>query len=323
MTGSRSQIDPELQPALDQMKQALGSTSLDFNDLNAARQIHAALTRQAIDESKEIPGMLFERQSIHDVDLDIDVRVETYRPASTQEVLPAILYIHGGGYVSGTADQAQAKLAEWAASLKAFVVSVDYRLAPEHPFPAGLHDCFAVLRWLFEYAGGLHLDPHKIIVAGDSAGGGLAAGLALYARDHSEIPIAMQLLVYPMLDHTNVEPADNKRADTVIWSRENNRFGWQAYLGSGVEPEMMPYAVPATADNLYGLPPAFIPVGDQDLFLRENQVYAERLRESGVEAECRVYPGGYHAFANLAPEAAVSRKFTQDIHQALRTAISQ
>ena len=199
------------------------------------------------------------------------------------------------------------------------VVSVEYRLAPEHPFPAPVEDCYAALKWLATHTGELGVAPSRIAIGGASAGGGLAAGLALLTRDRAEVELAFQLLIYPMIDDRNVAPASGTLPDTFVWTRENNLMGWRAYLGR--EPggaDVSPYAAAARADDLAGLPPAYIPVGDLDLFLDENIEYAQRLLAAGVPTELHIYPGGYHGFNGFAPDADIAQRFNNERDEALR-----
>ena len=315
-------LDPELRVAIQQFAEMLGGTALDLSDLPSARSIGAAMGAQALAAAPARPSVEIENKTIHDEELGIDVHLRAYRPTTADSLQAAILFIHGGGYVLGSVDQAQAKLSAWCEELGVFIVSVSYRLAPEFPFPAALYDCFAVLKWLSEYAPSLDVNAERIAVVGESAGGGLAAGLALYARDHSDIKIALQVLVYPMLDHTNIDQASGDDSDTYIWSRENNRIGWNAYLGGEVGADMLQYAAPSTANNLEGLPPAYIPVGDLDLFLEENKEYARRLTAAPVENTLKIYQGGFHAFSSLAPDAQISKQFDQDLFSAIRQGLS-
>jgi acetyl esterase/lipase len=277
---------------------------------------------QALAAAPARPSVKIESKTIHDEELGIDVQLRTYRPTTADSSQAAILFIHGGGFVLGSVDQAQAKLSAWCEELGVFIVSVAYRLAPEFPFPAALHDCFAALKWLSDYAPSLEVNAERIAVVGESAGGGLAAGLALYARNHSDIKLALQVLIYPMLDHTNTAPASGENSDTYIWSRENNRVGWNAYLGDEVSADMLQYAAPSTAENLERLPPAYIPVGDLDLFLEENKEYARRLTAAPVESTLKIYQGGFHAFSSLAPDARISKQFDLDLLNAIRLGLS-
>jgi acetyl esterase/lipase len=199
------------------------------------------------------------------------------------------------------------------------VASVEYRLAPEHPFPAPVEDCYAALKWLSARSAELGVNRSRIAVGGASAGGGLAAGLALLTRDRAEVEVTFQLLIYPMIDDRNVAPASETVPDTFVWTRENNRMGWRAYLGR--EPggaDVSPYAAAARATDLTGLPPAYIPVGDLDLFLDENITYAQRLLAAGVPTELHVYPGAFHGFNGFVPSAEISRRFNADRDSALK-----
>jgi len=200
-------------------------------------------------------------------------------------------------------------------------VSVEYRLAPEHPFPAPVEDCYAVLKWLATHATELGVEQNRIAIGGASAGGGLAAGLALLARDRAEVNVAFQLLIYPMIDDRNVAQANETVPDTLLWSRENNLIGWQSYLGGEPGGEDVPaYAAAFRATDLTGLPPTYIPVGELDLFLHENIAYAQRLLQAGVPTELHVYPGAYHGFDIFAPNSDVGQRFTADRNHVLKRA---
>jgi acetyl esterase/lipase len=202
------------------------------------------------------------------------------------------------------------------------VVSVEYRLAPEHPFPAPVEDCYAALKWLSTYSSELGVEKTRIAIGGASAGGGLAAGLALLARDRAEVAVTFQLLIYPMIDDRNVAPASESTPDTLVWSRENNLIGWRSYLGQ--EPggeDVSPYAAASRAADLSGLPRAYIVVGELDLFLNENVEYAQRLLEAGVPTELHVYPGVYHGFEGLAADADVSQRSVAERDRVLKRAL--
>ncbi|BCO38192.1 alpha/beta hydrolase [Mycobacterium heckeshornense] len=226
--------------------------------------------------------------------------VRLHRPAGVTEPAPALLWIHGGGYVLGTARQDDRLCRRFARALGITVAAVDYRLAPEHPYPAPLEDCYSALTWL---AGLPAVDPARVAIGGASAGGGLAAALALLARDRGEITPCLQLLAYPMLDDRSA--AAPKDPNYRLWSPASNRFGWAAYLG-GADPQL---AVPARREDLTGLPPAWIGVGTHDLFHDEDLAYAERLARAGVPCHVEVVPGAFHGFDLLVPKAQVSRDF--------------
>ncbi|MCV7187576.1 alpha/beta hydrolase [Mycolicibacterium thermoresistibile] len=214
----------------------------------------------------------------------------------------AMLWIHGGGYVIGCAAQDDALCRRYARELDVTVAAVDYRLAPENPYPIPLEDCYAALLWLTRLP---TVDPQRVVIAGGSAGGGLAAALALLARDRGEVAPVAQLLVYPMLDDRTLHRTDLDHPGLRLWNQSSNRFGWSAYLGDA-DPEV---AVPARQTDLAGLPPAWIGVGTYDLFHDEDLAYAERLRAAGVPCEVEVVPGAFHGFDAIAPRAGVSRQF--------------
>ncbi|HEX2286763.1 MAG TPA: alpha/beta hydrolase [Mycobacterium sp.] len=243
------------------------------------------------------------------------VGVRLFRPAGATSPGPALLWIHGGGYVIGAAAQDDVLCRRFARELGATVASVDYRLAPEHPYPAPLEDCYSALTWL---AGLPSVDPARVAIGGASAGGGLAAALALLARDRGEIPVAAQLLVYPMLDDRTVERDGLDNPGHRLWNQSSNKFGWAAYLGDADRDE----AVPARREDLGGLPPAWIGVGTLDLFHDEDLAYAERLQAAGVPCRVEVVDGAFHGFDGIAPKAEVSQSFFNSQCALLREAFA-
>ena len=251
---------------------------------------------------------------------DPDVLVRVYSPPKSATPRPCCYWIHGGGYIFGSIDMSDARCVQTAEFLDCIVVSVEYRLAPEHPFPAPLDDCYAGLAWTAAHADELGIDPERIAIAGQSAGGGLAAALALLVRDRGEIPLCFQMLIYPMIDDRNTTPSSH--LVTKVWTRETNLLGWRCYLGHepGID-GVSPYAAAARAEDLRGLAPAFIGVGTLDVFRDENIDYAGRLLAAGVPTELHVYPGAPHGFEGLAPQAEVSQRFSRDIAEALRRAM--
>lgn len=218
-------------------------------------------------------------------------RVVLYERPDRVRPSGALLWIHGGGYVIGAPEGDHELCSRIALELGVLVVNVDYRLAPEHPFPAGLDDCFTALRWLHDQAGSLGVDPELVAVGGASAGGGMAASLAQMAHDSGGPAVSFQLLVYPMLDDRTVQ----RPVDALVWNNRSNAFAWGAYLGHQAgQPDDRAWAVPARRADLAGLPPAWIGVGDIDLFHDEDVEYARRLQEAGVPCELHVEPGMYH-----------------------------
>ena len=238
-----------------------------------------------------------------------DVKVIICRPAAQTGPLPAILDIHGGGYVMGSAAMMTASNQMLAAEIGCVVVSVDYRLAPDTAHPGPLEDCYAALKWLHDEAATLLVDPQRIALSGQSAGAGLAAALALFARDRGEVPVVFQHLSMPMLDDRTCVTADpHPFTGDFVWTKVNNRFGWAALLGQEPGGEnISPYAAAARATDLKGLPSAFISVGALDLFLDEDLDYALRLTRAGVPVELHVYPGTYHGYQAAIGSRVVSQ----------------
>jgi acetyl esterase/lipase len=230
------------------------------------------------------------------------------RPAAVTAPTAAIYHIHGGGMIIGDCRTGLPELLETAQELGAAVISVEYRLAPETPHPGPVEDCYAGLVWTAAHADELGLDPDRIVVAGGSAGGGLAAAVALLARDRGGPALLAQLLLCPMLDDRNDTPSARQMAGLGIWDSASNETGWTALLGAARGgPDVSPYAAPARATDLSGLPPAFIDVGSAETFRDEAVTYASRIWQAGGVAELHVWPGGFHGFTMLAPQAAVSR----------------
>jgi acetyl esterase/lipase len=247
------------------------------------------------------------------------VSVRVFRPTAVTGPGPALLWIHGGGLVMGYAGMDDDFCRRAARELGAVVASVEYRLAPDHPYPTPLHDCHAALRWLADQPG---VDPRRIAIGGASAGGGLAAALALLARERGEVHPAFQLLVYPMLDDRTVRAADGTADRLRMWNAASNRFGWRSYLGGSAGAEVPGFAAAARADDLTGLPPAWIGVGTLDLFLAEDREYARRLRAAGVAVDLHEVPGAYHGFDMVQRRAPVSRAFVGSQLTALGAALA-
>jgi len=261
-------------------------------------------------------GRLLSRGASGDVEvisLASGAGVRLFRPAGVTGPAPALLWIHGGGYVIGKAQMDDRLCRRFSARLGITVASVEYRLAPEHPYPIPLEDCYSVLTWLAALPA---VDAGRVAIGGASAGGGLAAALALLARDRGELTPAFQVLVYPMLDDRSAATAENP--DYRLWNTRSNRFGWAAYLGDA-DPRV---AVPARRDDLSGLPPTWIGVGTHDLFHDEDLAYAERLTNAGVPCQVEVVPGAFHGFDIVASKAPVSRRFFDSQCDSLRAALA-
>lgn len=244
-----------------------------------------------------------------------------FEPESLTGSAPAILWIHGGGYVIGRAIDDDARCAQLALAVGARVFSVDYRLAPEHPFPAPLDDCAAALTRLHTEADRLGVDPTRVVILGVSAGGGLAAALAQRWFDQGLPAPRLQVLVYPMLDDRTVDAPTT--GEVRLWDAPSNRLGWAAYLGCEPGSADVPAgAVPARRHDLAGLPPAWIGVGTADLFLDEDLAYADRLHLAGVPVRVNTVPDAFHAFDMVRPDAPVSAAFFAAQVAAIRAAVA-
>ena len=224
----------------------------------------------------------------------------------------ALLYLHGGGMIMSleqTAPVYDVAVPQYVSRSGVPALVVDYRVAPEHPHPTPVEDCFAALQWLETHAAELNVDPTRLAVGGDSAGGGLAAGVALLARDRSGPQLALQLLIYPMLDDRTVVPDPQLPPEFLVWNYDDNVTGWGALLrGASGGADVSPYAAPARATDLTGLPPAYIDVGDLDIFRDEDVDYARRLLAAGVPTELHVFPGCPHGFEMMAGDLPASRQ---------------
>ncbi|MCY4340573.1 MAG: alpha/beta hydrolase [Gammaproteobacteria bacterium] len=302
-------IAPELLPFLDQFpalelaRESLARTRAELNKLS----------KQAADE---LEG--FDHIDVSDEFIDRPrgggkLRLRLHARSKDSGKRPGLLWIHGGGYILGSPEMDEPQLCRMADELGCLVVAADYRLAPEHPWPAALDDCDAALGWMIGNSGALRIDTGSLALAGASAGGGLAAALALRARDQRPGAIRYQCLIYPMLDHRNVTPAASQAKEYFLWDHKKNRFAWDCYLGpNDPSGDMSPFASPARADQLEGLPPAYLCIGEEDLFYQESLEYARRLRDSGVAVELEIVPGAPHAFDKLpAPmsERSLKRRF--------------
>jgi acetyl esterase/lipase len=232
---------------------------------------------------------------------------------------PLAVYLHGGGMILGSLDLYTPLISNLCSRSGVTIVAPEYRLAPEFPHPTPVEDCYAGLVWAAEHAAELGCDPARIGVAGDSAGGGLAAGVALLARDRGAPALARQILIYPMLDDRNTVLPD-PAPSPLIWSYDDNITGWGALLGDAMGgADVSPYAAPARATDVSGLAPAYIMVGDMDIFRDEDITYAARMTAAGVPVEFHLVPGGPHGFDFIAPNSEISRRAFGDEVRALRS----
>jgi acetyl esterase len=308
--------DPELEPF------AAAYPDIDFADVQAARGVLLSM-RQQLPPFVPPDSLLIEKRAIPGPAGDPDVEVCVITPRDLAAPAPALYWIHGGGFVLGDVDGDLAATAHIAAAAGLVVVSVEYRLAPEHPFPAPAEDCYAGLTWLAEHADELGVDPARIAVAGVSAGGGLAAAVTLMARDRGGPALCFQLLDIPDLDDRLCTASMLEFVDTPVWNRPKAILSWQAYLGPGHQGGTSPYAAPARAADLRGLPPAYVVTCEFDPLRDEGIEYALRLMQAGVPVELHHYPGTFHGSGASAAGTAISERMIADRTAALARACAR
>lgn len=311
-------IDPELAPSLEMIP---ADGSFNFDDLHAARELSTEMFARMAALMPPVEGVVSRDVTMPGPAGAPDITARIYTPENLTGSRPGMLWIHGGGYIVGDLEADDHNIGQMCANTGCVILSTNYRLAPENPFPGPLEDCYASLEWMIKNAEGLGIDKTRIAVGGGSAGGGLAAGLAIMTRDRGEIDLAFQLLVYPMIDDRNITPSSHYVTDPRTWDREKNIFAWKAYLGDSAEDGIVsPYAAASRAEDLAGLPPAYIAVGELDLFLDEDIEYAQRLLQAGVAAELHVYPGATHGFDSILT-ASVSKRFILERDAAVKKAL--
>jgi acetyl esterase/lipase len=305
--------DPELAPIVPLLSKvditnvAVARTSLD----EMVARFSTPIDQSALNvEDYSIAG--------HEGDHAVGVRV--FRSARASGAVPALLYIHGGGFVVGSVLAEQENAVALASTLDVVVVSVEYRLAPEHPFPAALHDCFAALNWLYQHADQLGVDTARVGLYGSSAGGGLAAALALYCRDHGGPTICFQFLSIPVLDDRLETQSMRTFIDTPEWSRPSAELSWRYYLGPAASGDVSPYAAPARANDLRDLPPAYVSTMEFDPLRDEGILYALALLGAGVHVELHSFPGTFHGSSQVTT-AGVSQRIAHEQMHVLRRAL--
>jgi acetyl esterase/lipase len=313
----RSLIPPELLRPLDARLSKYGDRDVDATTLASFRRMDG-------DQSAQIKSRNVERRLIPGPAGGPDVPVFVINASNRGDRRPAILHIHGGGYVAGSAQAAASGLERITNELNCVAITVDYRLAPETAFPGSLEDNYAALRWLWNSAAQLGVDTKRIAVMGESAGGGHAAMLAIAVRDRGEFHLSAQVLTYPMLDdRTGSSRSVPAHIGTFIWTRHSNQFGWSSLLGQPAGASAVRYgSVPARVSDLSRLPPTFIATGSIDLFVEEDIDYARRLVIAAVPVELLVVPGAYHGFDIVAPDAPLTHRFQAAQLGALKRAFS-
>ena len=298
-------FDPELVPALEQAYQQAPVT-LTWSNLEECRRAELqstpslAVLAQGGAELREtlVPGP----------DGAPDVPLLIITPPGRRDLLPGLFHTHGGGMVMGNNRTGLETMIGWVTDPGLVIVSAEYRLAPEHPFPAGVEDCYAALAWTAEHAAELGIDAQRLAVGGGSAGGGLAAACSLMARDRGGPALAGQMLIYPMLDDRTATGSARELDGEGIWDSGSNQTAWAMLLGDRRGQDgVSRYAAPARASDLSGLPPAYLELGSVDTLRDEDLSYARRIWAAGGNAELHVWPGGFHAFDLVAPGSALAR----------------
>lgn len=305
-----SRVNPEFLPGLE----SFSNFELKVEDLGAMRAGMAQLAQP-----------LTSTEPVHIVDDTIkgidenDIRIRIYKPAQQDSVLPVLLWIHGGGYIIGSIEDNDQLCLQIVEASNCVVVSLDYRLAPEYPYPAPLEDCYSALKWIADHASDLQVDVTKIGVAGASAGGGLTAGLTLLARDRQYPAICFQMPLYPMINDRNDTPSTNEIKEGMVWNQKTNEFGWKCYLGDLHGKDHVPiYAAPARAEDYSNLPYTYTCVGQLDPFRDETLSYVTKLAQAGVDVEFHLYPGGYHGFEVLNPQSERAQQVIQEYVNAVK-----
>jgi len=325
MKNLAKRLDKGLKAPVEAMIQAGYPLDLD-NDLIGARAFMRGMEAQNIAAGEFIEGVSKEVVEVSYPDNSHTIQLYVYKPTLATVPLPVLYWTHGGGLVVGTAQLDEVMTKTFAKNFNCAIVSVEYRLAPDFPFPTPLEDVYLGLKWIAQNGKDLGIDIEKIAIGGASAGGGLTAALAQLARDRNELPspLIYQLLMYPMLDYKNTIPLTEGEEDTYIWSKANNIFGWTSYLGhSPQEGDAPKYASALHTEDLEGLPPTMILIGGIDLFVQEDIEYAKRLNNAGVSTELHVYPGGFHGFEAAAPDIRISQQFQKDLLSGIQAAFQQ
>ncbi len=305
-----SKVHPELQSVLKQ------SPSIHYSSktLWLIRLLISSMPAPKAPEDMSIKNIKIDNR-----DGNAKIRLRIYQPVNPASATPVLIWMHGGGYIIGKPEMEDTVCIPFVRELGISIVSVDYRLAPKHPFPAGLEDCYSALMWAKDNSESFGFDASRIAVGGTSAGGGLAASLAQLAFDRKEVPPIFQLLTYPMLDDRTALHRDIDDSNSPTWSQKSNRFGWESYLGKhyGAD-EILTYSVPARREDLSGLPPAWIGVGTLDVFYEEDMMYAQRLKEAGIECDLNIVEGAFHGFDAFDQTLSIVQEFRKSQIDALK-----
>jgi acetyl esterase/lipase len=291
----------------------------ELGDLLTSRGVPPTMVLEQMIQNRSIPAVpgideviadrkiLREDRTIASLDGDFDITLSIFKKSTHTPGGPGVYYVHGGGMVGGDRFAGVDRALEWVDLFDAVVVSAEYRLAPEHPDPAPVNDCYAGLSWTVAHAADLNVDDTRIIIVGGSSGGGLAAGATLMSRDRGDAPLAAQILIGPMLDDRNETFSSHQIDGIGVWDRASNEIGWGALLGArrGTD-DVSSYAAPGRATDLSGLPPTYIDCGSAEVFRDEDVAYANAIWAAGGSAELHVWSGGHHGFDTIFPSAMLS-----------------
>ncbi len=313
-----SKVDPEIRPAVERC------WAMDFERPGVLEQYrHRAESLVGSDTLPKDDAVQVYDVYIPNGDESAPMRLRVYAPKEAEGKLAGIYWIHGGGFLFGVPEQDEGQSIRFAKEAGAVVVSPDYRLTPEHPYPAALDDSYAGLKWFFENAGSLGVDSTRIAIAGSSAGGNLCAATAIVARDKGEVAPAFQMPLYPMIDDRFGTPASHESIDLRVWNNTANAYAWKAYIGDAMGTDhATAYMAPARAEDLSGLPPAYSCVGDLDPFRDDTIQYMARMAQAGVPVEFHLYSGAYHAFEVIAPDTDYARRAVDEYVRVLKEALN-
>lgn len=305
-----SKVHPELQSVLKK------SPTFDYSSKNLW---FIRLLISSMPAPKAPADISIKNIKIDNKDNSAKIKLRIYQPVQRANVTPVLLWMHGGGHIIGKPEMEDTICIQFVRELGISIVSVDYRLSPKYPFPAGLEDCYSALMWTQQNSESFGFDATRIAIGGTSAGGGLAASLAQMAHDRKEVDPIFQLLTYPMLDDRTALHRDIDDSNSPTWSQKSNRFGWESYLGKhyGAD-EILAYSVPARREDLSGLPPAWIGVGTLDVFYEEDMLYAQRLKEAGVECDLNIIEGAFHGFDVFDQQLPIVQEFRNSQINALK-----
>jgi len=308
---ARKNIDPELKPFVE----AIPTQVVSRENLAQVREVSKA--NRAGVELPETSVSVSERVISNN---GREIKLHVYTPEGALPENPALLWFHGGGYVLGTSDDFQALMI--AEACRCTVISVDYSIAPEHPFPAGADDGYAALEWLFQNTEELRINAQRIAIGGSSAGAGMAAGVSLMNRDRNDLPLVFQFLLYPMLD--NLHDTDSGKIENhVLWCRESSLNAWEMYLDGVPGLDASAYAAASRATDLSGLPSTYVAVGTQDLFRDEDIDFAQRLMAADVPTKLEVFPGIFHGAEAYFSEARISERMRECYYNALKVGLQE